>query len=374
MKILMVGRIGLLENGGGDKVQIENTAAELRKLGVEVDIKTGFDFDPDNYDLVHIFQLDWTPETYLYAQKVKRVGKPLVLSPIHHNVEEVKEFDDSYAFDYRRFSKFLFKDQHDRDTFKNLYRSFTDPRKLIPTIKSVFKGLKKMHQETLAMADVVLVQTQLEAKDLRITYDVDFKWEVIPNGVGEPFLSPSPEGNPAGIENYILCVGRIEPRKNQLNIIEAVYQLRKELNQELPLVFVGKKVKSRHFEFTYLFNSALKKHEWIKHIDQVPYEKMPSYYANAKVGVSASWFETTGLTSLEALFCGANAVASGDRAKEYLGDLAYYCSPSDVPSIKEAIKAAYSAPPPKIPEKMRQSYTWENAARKTAEVYEKYIK
>ncbi|GIW69594.1 MAG: hypothetical protein KatS3mg101_0341 [Patescibacteria group bacterium] len=37
---------------------------------------------------------------------------------------------------------------------------------------------------------------------------------------------------------------------------------------------------------------------------------MPDYYRNAKVCVSASWFETTGLTSLEALFCGTNAVAA----------------------------------------------------------------
>jgi glycosyltransferase involved in cell wall biosynthesis len=117
----------------------------------------------------------------------------------------------------------------------------------------------------------------------------------------------------------------------------------------------------------------LKKSPWIRHIEQIPYEKMPAYYHFAKVGISASWFETTGLTSLEALFCGTNAVASGDRAKEYLGDLAEYCCPESVNSIKEAIKKAYYAKAPIIPKEMRELYTWKKAAQETAEVYRKFL-
>jgi glycosyltransferase involved in cell wall biosynthesis len=372
-----LGRIGLLEQGGGDKVQIENTAKELRKLGVEVDIKSGLKTDLTHYDLVHVFQLDWTPETYLYAKKVKDENKPLILSPIHHSVKEVTKFDTDYAFDFRRLSKFLFKEQHSRDTFKNVYRSVFNPKKAGPTFRSVVMGLKKMHKKTLSLSDVVLVQTKLEAKDLKETYDVDFKWEKIPNGVGEQFLNPESLENPfknEGFKDYILCVGRIEPRKNQLSIMESVDLLRNETGEDLQLVFVGKKSGRRHFEYIWRFNSLLKKYPWIRHIKRVPYEEMPSYYHFAKVGISASWFETTGLTSLEAIFCGANAVASGDRAKEYLGELAFYCTPNDISSIKKALLKAYNAPPPEISEKMRKEYTWENAAKKTLEVYKNSLK
>jgi len=377
MKVLMVGRIGLMEVGGGDKVQIMNTAKELEKLGVEVDIRTSLDVDMVPYDLVHVFQLDWTPETYFYAKKAKKAKKPLILSPIHHSVEEVKKFEENYAFDLRRLSKFLFKEQHSRDTFKNVYRSFFNPAKAIPTIKSIFIGLKKMHQKTLSLSDVVLVQTDLEAWDLKKTYGVDFKWVKIPNGVGEQFLKQSGLENPFkkdNLENYILCVGRIEPRKNQLSIIAAVKLARKEIGKDLRLVFIGKKSNRRHLEYVSRFNKQLKESHWITHVEQVPYEQMPSYYHFAKAGVSASWFETTGLTSLEALFCGANAVAAGDRAKEYLGKNAFYCSPDDVNSIKEAIIKAYNANPPVIPEDMKRNYTWENAARKTLEVYKNSLK
>jgi glycosyltransferase involved in cell wall biosynthesis len=96
---------------------------------------------------------------------------------------------------------------------------------------------------------------------------------------------------------------------------------------------------------------------------------MPAYYTFAKVCVMASWFETTGLTLLEALFCGTNAVASSPRAKEILGDYASYCKPWDVESIKKAIGEQFYAKRPQLDESMRQEYTWENAAKKTYKVY-----
>ncbi len=373
MKVLMLGRFELLTKGGGDKVQVENTASELRKLGVEVDIKTDLNFDPSGYDLVHVFQLDWTPETYLYAKRVKKFGKPLVLSPIHHSVKEVELFDSTYVFDFRRLSKLLFKDQFKRDTFKNVYRSLFSPGKSYPTLFSIIHGFKRMQKETLEMSDIVLVQTQLEANDLEETFGVKIKCEKVLNGVGDNFLKPREFSNPLSITDYILCVGRIEPRKNQLNVIRAVKALRSETGKDIKLVFIGTMSELKHFEYTYYFKNALKRNSWILHINQVPHEEIPAYYHFAKVGVSASWFETTGLTSLEALLSGANAVAAGLRAQEYLGDHASYCTPNDITSIKDALKKEYFSPRPNDLEDLKREYTWENAAKKTLDVYNKLL-
>jgi glycosyltransferase involved in cell wall biosynthesis len=369
MKVLMQGRYELLDKGGGDKIQIENTAAELRDLGVEVDIKVGFDTDLSPYDVIHVFQLDWTPETYFYAKNAKKAGKPLVLSPIHHNINEVKKFDDEYVFDLRRISKVLFKDQHNRDTFKNVYRSVFNLKKAGPTVYSVFYGLKRMHRKTLSLSDIVLVQTEAEARDLEETYKVSFDWRKVPNGVGRPFLNNDAYENKLDMVNYIICVGRIEPRKNQLSVIEAVKNFRENHDLDVNLVLIGTKAGRQHFEYSKKFDEALKKYPWIRHIEKVPYEEMPSYYHFAKVGVSASWFETTGLTSLEAVYSGTNAVAAGERAEEYLGNLASYCRPDDIGSIEKAIEKEYFSDPKIIPAELYNEYTWENAARKTLEAY-----
>lgn len=369
MKVLMLGRIDLFQNRGGDTVQIENTAEELRNLGIEVDICSDLSIDMRGYDLIHIFQLDWIPEIYFYFLKAEKYNKKIVFSPIHHNINEVKRFDDEYVFDYRRISKILFKNQFSRDIFKNVYRSIRDIKRIGPTIYSVIYGFKNMQKRMLEWSDHILVQTNREAEDLKNTFEVDFRWTKISNGVGKIYYENKDYEPKLKLKDYVICVGRIEPRKNQLKIIEAVTEIREQSKEDINLVFLGSYKGAKHLEYTYLFNEALKKNKWITHIDRVSYKDMPSYYKYAKVCCSASWFETTGLTVLEALFCGTNAVASGDRARECLGDYASYCDPGDKKSIRIAIEKELKAPRPLLSDDMRREYTWENAARKTLEIY-----
>ena len=223
-------------------------------------------------------------------------------------------------------------------------------------------------------SDKVIVQTELEALDLVNTYEVKIDWVKISNGVSKNFYNISDLINPFDIKDYILCVGRIEPRKNQLKIIESVEKLRKDVNQDIKLVLIGKKNLSHHFEYTVKFNNMLKKYNWIHYLESVDYSKIPAYFKFAKVCVSASWFETTGLTLLEALFCNTNAVASSPRAKEILGKYADYCDPSETSTIYSAIKNQYFAPRPTLDEGMRKEYTWENCAKKTYQVYDSVLK
>ena len=256
-----------------------------------------------------------------------------------------------------------------RDTFKNVYRSFTDAKKLLPTLFSVFYGFRKMQKEVLEKSDIVLVQTKLEAQDLERTFNTKLDYRVVQNGVSPEFNSKIKYPNPVGFENYIISVGRIEPRKNQLNLIKAVHLLREKEKKDLQLVLIGKISKFKHFEYTAIFNKYLKENNWIHHFEKVSYSEMPAFYQHAKVGVSASWFETTGLTSLEALFCGANAVASGERARECLKDYAFYCHPENIENISDAISRALVALRPEIAPEFASAYTWEKAADKTLSAY-----
>ena len=372
MKILMWARSDLYDYIGGDRVQIENPANALRVLGVDVDIATDINIDIETYDLVHVFQLDWTPETYFYVQKARKHNKPVILSPIHHSLKEVHRFDNEYVFDYRRITKYLFREQHNRDTFKNIYRSLFNIKKARPTFLSLLIGLAAMHKRTLQSANVVLVQTEIEAKDLKETYNVDFEWEKVLNGVSRSFVDVPLVPSPIGVENYIISVGRVEPRKNTLKIIDAVADFRKKHNLDVKLVLVGKKSRN-HIEYLIRFGFAVRRHSWIVHIEELENAKMPPLYQHAKVCVSASWFETTGLTLLEALFCGTNAVASGDRAKEYLGAYASYCDPGSVASIESAVEKEFFSARPKLPIEMKKTYTWENTASKIKGIYMKEL-
>ena len=87
--------------------------------------------------------------------------------------------------------------------------------------------------------------------------------------------------------------------------------------------------------------------------------------------VLPSWFETTGLSSLEAAAMGCNIVITkkGD-AFEYFENDAYYCDPQSPDSIFQAIEQASSNDVPHgLSSKVLNQFTWEIAAKRTMEVY-----
>jgi glycosyltransferase involved in cell wall biosynthesis len=166
--------------------------------------------------------------------------------------------------------------------------------------------------------------------------------------------------------NHILVVGRIEGRKNQLNVIKAM------INSEYHLTIIGKSALNQRAYYSSCRNLA-QNHPNIHFIEeQLSHEKLASIYLAAKVHVLASWFETTGLVSLEAGLMGCNLVVTrkGDT-EEYFQDMAFYCEPDDINSIKHAIDSAYYAP---VDERLKchikNNYTWQQAASQTLEAYQ----
>ncbi|MGF7230562.1 glycosyltransferase, partial [Arachidicoccus sp.] len=94
-------------------------------------------------------------------------------------------------------------------------------------------------------------------------------------------------------------------------------------------------------------------------------------YNEHETHVLASWFETTGLSTLEAAVCGCNIVITdkGDT-KEYFQDVGYYCDPADTRSIREAIEQAMNSAKNKdFPKKIIRENNWEQTAKKTYDAY-----
>ena len=105
-------------------------------------------------------------------------------------------------------------------------------------------------------------------------------------------------------------------------------------------------------------------------------EELFTAYSNAKVHVLPSYFETTGLSSLEAAVMGCNIVVTdkGDT-RDYFGDDAWYCDPDSVESIRNAVDAAYKAPfNEAFRERILRDFTWERAAEETLAAYKQVLK
>ena len=101
-----------------------------------------------------------------------------------------------------------------------------------------------------------------------------------------------------------------------------------------------------------------------------------SSFAAARVHVLPGWFETTGLTSLEAGLAGCNVVST-DRgyARDYLEDYAWYCDPSSRASMKNAVLGAYEAPlKPGLREHIIRNFRAEKMIDETISLYRRILK
>src|SRR5262249_20870758 len=225
----------------------------------------------------------------------------------------------------------------------------------------------------LELVDFLLVNSLIELHALRRTLRAaHLPFARAPLGIDPAvFRAPDPEPfiRKHGARDFVLQAGRIEPSKNQLLLAVACKQA------GLRLVLIGS---CRHSQYL----------EWVrKHgpddllvIDHVPQEELASAYAAARVHALPSWGEICGLVNLEAAACGASVVAGTQGYEvEYLSELADYCEPADVNSIRSAVRTAWDRHPhtaarrARLRDRVLNQFTWERGADATFEAYRRVL-
>ncbi|AZR74447.1 hypothetical protein BBF96_14255 [Anoxybacter fermentans] len=329
MKVLMQARPDLLKIPAGDTIQILKTKAALEGLGVEVDINLTINPDLTAYQLVHCFNIIRVEETYAQVQNAIEQQCPVVLTPIYWNMKE--------------------------------YLEKTSPEKL----NWWYKGMDK-RKEVLKMAHVLLPNARSEMFQLKMDFKCNTPYQIVYNGVDPSFYESSPKLfiQKYGLKNFVLCVGRISPRKNQLTMIRALK------GTDLKMVFIGSINDPRYYR------QCLKEGgDQVLFISHLPQNRLASAYAAARVHMLASWYDTPGLVNLEAGLAGCNLVVS-DRgtAREYFGDLVWYCSPDDPHSIRMAVLEAFFSPQiDDLKSYILRHFTWEETGKATFEAYLKLL-
>jgi glycosyltransferase involved in cell wall biosynthesis len=161
----------------------------------------------------------------------------------------------------------------------------------------------------------------------------------------------------------VLCVGRIEPRKNQLALIEALR------GTGILLTLVGQ---SGRFSSAYYRRCERAADATVQFVGPQSPADLRGFYHAARVHACVSWYETPGLASLEAALCGCALVLTpGGCTREYFGKEAAYAEPTQSASIRVAVEQALArGPSTGLTERVAREYTWDAAAQKTAEGYE----
>jgi glycosyltransferase involved in cell wall biosynthesis len=235
-------------------------------------------------------------------------------------------------------------------------------------LRSVLPGIPSWRLKLLRMADVVLPNSRCEATQLMRLFGLSpERIRVVPNGVLPAIGAANPEEffRRFGTFPFVLSVGRIEPRKNTLGLIQAAGRL------ELPLVLAGEAPPGFERYEAQCRRAAGARAIWLgrlEHDDPL----LASAYAAARVFALPSWFETPGLAALEAALAGCSVVITPyGSTGEYFGDLVEYARPGRPGEIAQALEKCWEdGAHPDLANRVESRYLWPRVARMIAEVYD----
>ena len=181
-------------------------------------------------------------------------------------------------------------------------------------------------------ADLVIAISEQTKRDLmQMMHVPEEKIRVVYQSCDPIFWAPptTPATDYQLPEKYILCVGTLEERKNQLNVIKAM----ELLPEEVGLVIVGRP------RGDYGRKVALMEGGRVRIVTDADFRDFPALYARAVASVYMSHFEGFGIPVLESLCCDTPVVTSNiSSMPEAGGDAALYANPDDVEGIAQQLR------------------------------------
>jgi glycosyltransferase involved in cell wall biosynthesis len=353
VKVLFYVRANHGEVKGGDLVQLESTAAALRKLGVTVDTSSDPKADVSQYDVVHLFNSPRFSETISFLENAKAQHKPVAFSTIFWGKDELgvgvansPKVQLAKRLLGIKASVWLWKQMKGLARFDKA---------------SNYSLERRLFMES----DLLLPNSDGEMAEINRVYGVGKRrYKAVRNAIDAERYAETPSKERKG---YVLSVGRVENRKNSLELIEACEEA------GLQLVLIGGIAKGQPYEDRCL--ELIKKYDF-DYLGLKKPEEITAYYYEAKVHAIAAWYETPGLASMEAA-CGGCNIVSTDRGstREYFDDLVYYCDPFSRASIVKALKEAMGAEPDfDLRDKIMHEYTWDGAAADTLAGYKELVR
>ncbi|EDO25658.1 predicted protein, partial [Nematostella vectensis] len=204
----------LYSTPGGDTKQVDMTANYLRELGVEVDIcLTNQPIDYSKYDLLHFFNIIRPADILKHVEKA---NKPYVVSTIFLDYGEFEKKTRGGIMKW--MNKIFSEDQI--EYIKAIARRLKNGEK-IGSNKYLLWGHRKSIKYVAKHSGLLLPNSENEYRRFEKKYGLSHAYHVIPNGIDTSVAERVSKHNPK-YENAILCVARIEGRKNQLNLIRAL--------------------------------------------------------------------------------------------------------------------------------------------------------
>lgn len=339
-RVRTVGRFDAVEARGGGEIQMEATAAGLRELGVDCRPWRPWEDSLCDDTVVHFFgsRAEFVP----LAIAARRAGAKVAVSTIAW-------------FDWRNIW---------READSTAYRAWATLRYAARCVRPQLPSWRRTLYQT---ADVLLPNSKAEAEQLTRLFRVPAeRITVVPNGAESRFADADPQLFIAeyGFRDFLLSVGRLEPRKNQMQLIRAARDLR------LPLVVIGN-AEPKHRAYADACRKSAGRE--VLFLDRLGHDDplLASAYAASACTALVGWYETPGLAALEAGMTGTPLVLpEGGCAREYFGELAEYVPHNNLGALTAALSRSLERGRSReLATLVLEHFTWRRAADATWEAY-----
>ncbi|MBO8125746.1 MAG: glycosyltransferase family 4 protein [Firmicutes bacterium] len=336
LRVLFLSRSNLTTVPAGDTIQVLNTKRALEKLGVQVELKK---HPPEGHfrgDLVHLFNTIPIQDVYAAYHWAKRHGLPVILSTIY--------WDAAGWISEAGLGEEGLKRQE--------WWQRTQP----------------LRREVIGGAHLLLPNAEGELAKIRSDFGfAELPYRVVPNAADPIYLTGRAQAFRRRFKlfgDFVFCAARIDARKNQLALIDAL------ADTAFQVVFAGPGGDSAYF---CSFQKRLG--EKIRYLGSLSPRVLADVYAAARVHALVSWYDTPGLASLEAGLAGCRLVSTNrGTAREYLGDAAFYCDPGDPEDIRQTVLRAWRAPVPVgLKQRILAEYNWDRVGRLTLAAYQEVL-
>lgn len=377
MKILLVNHGKAGEYGGGDGVQVRETAKRLLQRGHEVVSVNSDTPDPRGFDLVHIFNIRLLNSIKQQITACQAADTPVVVSPIWVSLREVLWGSSCSHAVIEALIKEPGPASNDRlEKLKQRKQLVTLTGGTIGANGSGTMNLDWIDEvgKLLRQVDGLLPNSWLELK--AVQHDLHWcgdNFEVAHYGVDpKVFLDadPGPFHEHFGIQGpFVVQAGRIEPAKNQLMLCLALQE------SSLPVVLIGSSKKRP----AYAESCRQVLGDRLTIIEHIPQPLLASAFAASSVHVLPSWMETCGLVTLEAALTGVPVVGSTfGHELEFLKGDCWWCDPADPTSIRQAVEAAWQAGrtderPIRLKRRILEEFNWESTTDATERLYRRVL-
>ncbi|WP_368414709.1 glycosyltransferase [Falsiroseomonas sp.] len=348
---------------GGPSIRAPRLVRELSEAGVQAELRRhpdprGF----EGIDLVHVFNA-WSPLSALDAiRRARQAGRAVVLSPIFLDLSHSALWEERLVQAFAAGAPGAAMDP----ALAAFRADLAAARAAQASPAEAMPGFHDAVREMAHHADRLILLSERERERLARIGAETARARIVRNPVDADFFGaadPALFRRHVGLSDFVLCVARLEPRKNQLMLVHALR------DTGLPVVLVGQATHDGYAQ-------VLERHatEDLRILGRLPAHSplLASAYAAARVVALPSWAEGAPLAALEAAAAGARLVLSDESGESaYFGDLARYCDPGDPASIRAAVLSAWDDPPDAAARKARiaEDFGWSRHRAATEAVY-----